>query len=103
MSSHATSTIFVVGGTGAQGIPVVRALVADKKYSVRVLTRDAASPRAQALLALGNVSLLEGTFADEDVLREVFRGCDGAFVNTGRCAQHGDRATVLMNTAAVAR
>ena len=81
MPSHATSTIFVVGGTGAQGMPVIRALVADKKYSVRVLTRDPTSPRAQALLALGNVSILEGSFADEDVLREGFRGCDGAFVN----------------------
>ncbi|MGH3524239.1 MAG: NmrA family NAD(P)-binding protein [Mycobacterium sp.] len=57
MSSHTTSTIFVIGGTGAQGMPIVRALVADKKYSVRVLTRDSTSPRAQALLALGNVSI----------------------------------------------
>jgi hypothetical protein len=81
MSSHATSTIFVIGGTGAQGMPIVRALVADKKYAVRVLTRDSTSPRAQDLLALGNVSLLEGSFADEDVLREGFRGCDGAFIN----------------------
>jgi nucleoside-diphosphate-sugar epimerase len=81
MSSHATSTIFVIGGTGAQGMPIVRALVADKKYSVRVLTRDSTSPRVQALLALGNVSILEGSFADEDVLREGFRGCDGAFIN----------------------
>ena len=81
MSSHTTSTIFVIGGTGAQGMPIVAALVADKKYSVRVLTRDASSPRAQALLALGNVSFLEGSFADEDVLREGFRGCDGAFIN----------------------
>jgi hypothetical protein len=35
MSSHATSTIFVIGGTGAQGITVIRDLVADEKYSVR--------------------------------------------------------------------
>jgi len=81
MPSHVTSTIFVIGGTGAQGIPIVRALVADKKYAVRVLTRDANSPRAQALLALGNVTIVEGTFANEEVLREGFRGCDGAFVN----------------------
>ena len=81
MSSHTTFTIFVIGGTGAQGMPIVAALVADKKYSVRVLTRDASSPRAQALLALGNVSILEGSFADEAVLREGFRGCDGAYVN----------------------
>src|SRR3954452_13875547 len=81
MSSQTTPTIFVIGGTGAQGMPVVRALVADNKYSVRVLSRDSTSPRARALLALGNVSILEGSFADEAVLREGFRGCDGAFVN----------------------
>jgi hypothetical protein len=81
MSSETTSTIFVIGGTGAQGMPVVRDLVADGKYSVRVLTRDASSSRAKALLALGNVSIVEGSFADDDVLREGFRGCDGAFVN----------------------
>lgn len=81
MSKYETSKIFVIGGTGAQGIPVISALVADKKYSVKALTRDPASRRAQALLALGNVSLLEGTFADETVLREGFRGCDGAYVN----------------------
>ena len=81
MSSHTTSKIFVIGGTGAQGIPVIRALVADKKYSVRFLSRDAASRRATDLLALDNVSLLEGSFADEAILREGFRGCDGAFIN----------------------
>jgi hypothetical protein len=81
MSVHATSKIFVVGGTGAQGLPVIRALVADKKYSVRALSRDPASRRAKELLALGNVSILEGTFADEAKLREGFRGCDGAYIN----------------------
>ena len=81
MSSHTTSNIFVIGGTGAQGIPIIRALVADKKYSVRFLSRDATSPRAKALLELDNVSVLEGSFADEAILREGFRDCDGAFVN----------------------
>src|SRR4029078_2164314 len=81
MSSHTTSKIFVIGGTGAQGIPIIRALVADKKYSVRFLSRDAASRRAMDLLALDNVSILEGSFADEAILREGFSGCDGAFIN----------------------
>ena len=81
MSSHATSKIFVIGGTGAQGLPIIGALVADKKYSVRALSRDPASRRAKALLALGNVSILEGTLADEATLREGFRGCDGAYIN----------------------
>ena len=57
------------------------AQVADKKYSVRFLSRDAASRRAMDLLALDNVSMLEGSFADEAILREGFRGCDGAFIN----------------------
>jgi pimeloyl-ACP methyl ester carboxylesterase len=30
------------------------------------------------LLKMGNVSILEGTFADDATLREGFRGCDGA-------------------------
>ena len=81
MSSHNVSTIFIVGGTGAQGMPIVRDLVADGKYSVRVLTRDTTSWRAKALVALGNVTLVEGSFADDDVLREGFHECDGAFVN----------------------
>ncbi|KAK6596548.1 NmrA-like family protein [Botrytis cinerea] len=81
MSSHQTSKIFIIGGTGAQGIPVIKSLVADKKYQVRVLTRDTTSTRAQQLLALGNVELFEGTFADEDVLRAGYKGCDGAFIN----------------------
>jgi NmrA-like family len=81
MSSHTTSKIFVIGGTGAQGVPIIRALVADKKYSVRFLSRDPASKRAKDLLALDHVSVLEGSFADEAILREGFRGCDGAFIN----------------------
>lgn len=81
MSSHTVSKVFVIGGTGAQGIPIIRALVADKEYSVRFLSRDATSRRAKELLALDNVSVLEGSFADEATLREGFRGCDGAFIN----------------------
>lgn len=81
MPQSPTSRIFVIGATGAQGLPVVGALVADGKYSVRALTRDPDSRRAKALAALGNVDLVQGTFADEAVLRTGFRGCDGAYVN----------------------
>ena len=78
---YQTSKIFVIGGTGAQGMPVVRGLVRDKKYTCRVLTRDPASARARELQNLGNVELMQGTFASETDLRAGFRGCDGAFVN----------------------
>ncbi|MBV8513295.1 MAG: NmrA family NAD(P)-binding protein [Xanthobacteraceae bacterium] len=82
MTSYTTSRIFVIGGTGAQGLPVIGALVADNAYSVRALSRDASSRRAKALLDLGNVEIVEGTFADEATLREGLRGCDGAYVNS---------------------
>lgn len=81
MASYNVSRIFVVGATGAQGLPVVRGLVADGRYSVLALTRDVGSARARSLLAMGNVALLEGTFADEAVLRAGLRACDGAYIN----------------------
>jgi hypothetical protein len=75
------SRIFVVGATGAQGLPVVRGLVEDRRYAVLALTRDASSPRARALADMGNVAFLEGSFADEAILREGMRACDGVFLN----------------------
>jgi uncharacterized protein YbjT (DUF2867 family) len=81
VSSPTISRIFVIGATGAQGLPVVRALVGDAKYSVLALSRDANSARARSLVDLGGVAILEGSFADEANLREGFRACDAAFVN----------------------
>lgn len=80
MSSE-THKVFVIGGTGAQGIPVIQGLVNDKAYKIRVLTRDTTSARSQALEALGNVELVEGTWANEETLRQGFRGCQYVFVN----------------------
>jgi NmrA-like family protein len=75
-------TVFIIGGTGAQGIPVVKALVQDDKYAVRILTRDPNSLRAEELKALGpHVEIMEGTFTSEADLRTGFAGCWGAFVN----------------------
>jgi NmrA-like family len=81
MSSKHIPKVLVIGGTGAQGIPVVRGLVQDGAYKVRALTRNSKSPQAQKLASLGDVELIEGTFANEDDLRRGFRGCDYAFVN----------------------
>lgn len=64
--------VFVIGGTGAQGIPVICGLAKDGAYRVRALTRDTESRRAKQLLALGNVELASGTFASESDLRS---GC----------------------------
>ena len=73
--------IFVVGATGAQGLPVCRGLMKDGAYSLRVLTRNPKSSRARQLADLGDVEFVEGTFASEDDLRKGFSGCWGAFVN----------------------
>lgn len=81
MTSSSRPLVFVVGGTGAQGIPVIRGLVADGAYAVRFLTRDASSPRSKSLLDLPNVTAIEGTFANEDDLRAGFADADYAFVN----------------------
>ncbi|KXG52207.1 uncharacterized protein PGRI_084910 [Penicillium griseofulvum] len=74
--------ILVIGGTGAQGIPVVHALAKSRRYSVRVLTRNQSSARAQALLQLPNVRLIQGTQDNQSDLRTAFRGVYGAWVNT---------------------
>lgn len=73
--------IFVIGATGAQGLPVCRGLAKDGAYSLRVLTRNANSSRARELASLGDVEFVEGTFASDDDLRNGFSGCWGAFVN----------------------
>lgn len=73
--------IFVIGATGAQGLPVCRGLVKDEAYGLRVLTRDANSRRARELARLGDVEFVEGTFASELDLRKGFSGCWGAFIN----------------------
>ncbi|KAF2843992.1 NAD(P)-binding protein [Plenodomus tracheiphilus IPT5] len=77
----AACRIFIIGATGAQGLPVCRGLTKDGGYSLRVLTRDSKSARAQEIAKLGDVEFVEGTFASEADLRKGFTGCWGAFIN----------------------
>lgn len=79
-----TRTIAIIGGTGAQGIPVVRDLVQSGNYTVRALTRDPESARFREIAAYGPPGAVEplvGTFASEANLHALFRGVWGAFVN----------------------
>jgi uncharacterized protein YbjT (DUF2867 family) len=78
-----TPLVFIVGGTGAQGIPVIKGLIQDRAYRVRILTRDTSSTRAQELKALSptHVELVTGTFYSEEDMRAGFHGADYAFVN----------------------
>ncbi|KAH7143406.1 hypothetical protein EDB81DRAFT_934596 [Dactylonectria macrodidyma] len=74
--------ILVIGGTGAQGIPVVKAFAASNRYLVRVLTRNASSDRSRSLAALANVTLIQGRQDNQEDLHKAFKGVYGAWVNT---------------------
>ncbi|KAL2837796.1 hypothetical protein BJY01DRAFT_258247 [Aspergillus pseudoustus] len=73
--------ILVIGGTGAQGSPVVQALSESGRYSVRVLTRNPNSEHAKKLSALPNVTLLQGSQDSQRDLHAAFTGVYGAWVN----------------------
>ncbi|KAH6985498.1 hypothetical protein EDB80DRAFT_590845 [Ilyonectria destructans] len=74
--------ILIIGGTGAQGRPVVKALADTARYRVRVLTRNIESSHAKELAALPNVVLLQGAQDSQQDLHRAFRGVYGAWVNT---------------------
>ncbi|KAF3057676.1 hypothetical protein CFAM422_012175 [Trichoderma lentiforme] len=77
----ATKTVLVIGGTGAQGVPIVQELD-QHGYHVRVLTRDPESEHSQRLRNVApNVQYVTGTPTDVDALRSAFAGVDYAFVN----------------------
>ncbi|KAJ6786272.1 hypothetical protein PWT90_00812 [Aphanocladium album] len=73
--------ILVIGGTGAQGRPVVKALSQSNRYRVRVLSRNVESARAKALLELPNVELIQGHQDNQQDLHAAFTGVYGAWVN----------------------
>jgi hypothetical protein len=75
-------TVLAIGGTGAQGMSVIKALISDSDYTVRILTRSAYSPAAREAASLPNVSLIEGNTFDDATLRSALQGIDLAFVNT---------------------
>jgi uncharacterized protein YbjT (DUF2867 family) len=75
--------IAVVGATGAQGGGLARAILADSsgEFSVRAITRDPSSEKAQALAALG-AEVVAGDVDDEASLEQAFAGAHGAFCVT---------------------
>ncbi|KFZ20417.1 hypothetical protein V501_00157 [Pseudogymnoascus sp. VKM F-4519 (FW-2642)] len=86
-------SVLVIGGTGAQGRPVVKALASGSKYSVRVLTRDTTSSSATELASMPGVTIFEGDAYYEPSLRKAFIGIDCAFVNTNGFAI-GEKAEI---------
>ncbi|KAJ5761949.1 uncharacterized protein N7511_005331 [Penicillium nucicola] len=88
-----TKTVLVIGGTGAQGVPVVKALATGSKYNIRVLTRSASSQDAAALASLPGVTIFEGNAYDENTLRKAFKDITHVFANTNGFAI-GEKAEI---------
>jgi uncharacterized protein YbjT (DUF2867 family) len=75
--------IAVAGATGAQGGGLVRAILADKRgsFTARAITRDPASDKAKALVALG-AEVVQADVDDVDSLQRAFAGAHGAYCVT---------------------
>lgn len=69
--------VLVTGATGQQGGAVARELIAHG-YAVRALTRNPASPRAQALAKLG-ATVVPGDLEDAASIKRALHGVWGAF------------------------
>jgi len=91
--SNTRNTVLIIGGTGAQGVPVVKALAADSKYAVRLLTRSSSSKEASELATIPGVTIFEGNVYDEPTLREALKGIDYVFANTNGFAI-GEKAEI---------
>jgi len=73
--------IVVFGGTGRQGGNVVKALLKDGRWNVRVLARNATSKKAVRFLNRG-VEILQGNMQNVDDLRKLMQGAYGVFAVT---------------------
>ena len=83
MSENSKKIIAVTGATGAQGGSLVRAILAHPEagFSVRALTRNPESDKAQALAALG-AEVVAADLDDEASLIAAFAGAYGAYCLT---------------------
>ena len=73
--------IGVVGGTGAQGGGVVDALLATRKFKVRVASRNPSSDAAKALTARG-AKVVKADLLEPSSLKALYDGAHGAFLVT---------------------
>lgn len=76
-------TIAIIGATGAQGGGLARAILTDEmsSFSVRAITRNPDSDKAQALSQLG-AEVVKADLDDVTSLKHAFEGCYGAFCIT---------------------
>ncbi|MGC4100745.1 NmrA/HSCARG family protein [Ferruginibacter sp.] len=71
-------TILVIGATGAQGGSVAKELLTQKKFAVRILTRNPTSDNALALIQQG-AAVVKGNLDDKESLKEAMKDCYGVF------------------------
>ncbi|KZP12649.1 NAD(P)-binding protein [Athelia psychrophila] len=70
--------VAVFGATGTQGSSVVNALLQDKTFAPRAITRNPSSDAAKALAARG-VEVVTGDLWDEESIRKALTGCEAVF------------------------
>ncbi|KZP02738.1 NmrA-like protein, partial [Athelia psychrophila] len=70
--------VAVFGATGTQGSSVVNALLQDKTFSPRAITRNPSSDAAKALAARG-VEVVTGDLWDKESIRKAVAGCEAVF------------------------
>src|SRR5262249_4827345 len=79
--------VLVIGGTGAQGHAVVKALVepisdgAPSPYTVRILTRNPDHPKVKAEFNHPNIELVQGSFTDLAKVERALEGVWGAYTD----------------------
>jgi hypothetical protein len=82
-SNTTQKRILVIGGTGAQGFAVVKALLeGPNPYSVRVLSRNPDAQSVQKAFAGLPVEFVKGSFMDFDSVRRSLQDCYRVYVNT---------------------
>ncbi|KAM0789894.1 hypothetical protein ACM66B_006736 [Microbotryomycetes sp. NB124-2] len=82
VASRAGRSVMCLGGTGAQGGSVLKALLASPlEYQLHTITRNSASPRAQKLVDQG-VQVHEGDISDSAALDKLFKDKQVVFAMT---------------------
>lgn len=74
----AKKVISVVGATGVQGRSIVDALLKDNEYSIRAITRNPQSEKAQALTSQG-VEVVQADLNDLNSLIKAFKGSSAIY------------------------
>ncbi|KAF7986297.1 hypothetical protein HWV62_35244 [Athelia sp. TMB] len=80
--------VAVFGATGTQGSAVVNALLEDKTFVPRAITRNASSDAAEALAARG-AEVVIGDLWDRESIKKALTGCEAVFGVSKQCCQAG--------------